>query len=132
MDKLKIEKGIKEIKTSLTSAKTTLQDTYKVYLRKNLEELNRLFKFYRFKSASFRFHDYERRQRAIGEMANMFIDDGKKYSKKKRKKSRRNRWRRRSRKSGKNEKTKETLCQEDTSKKKSKGKKYLSLVAHQV
>lgn len=34
MDKLKIEKGIKEIKTSLTSAKTTLQDTYKVYLRK--------------------------------------------------------------------------------------------------
>jgi hypothetical protein len=78
-----VEIHIKEIETSLTSAKTTFQDTYKDYLRKNLEELNRLFEFYRFKSASFRFHDYKRCQRAIDEMANIFIVDAKNTTKRK-------------------------------------------------
>ena len=46
VDNLKIEKGIKEIETSLSSVFT-------------LEELNHLFEFYEFKFALFRFHDYQ-------------------------------------------------------------------------
>jgi hypothetical protein len=46
VDNLKIEKGIKEIETGLSSVKT-------------LEELNHLFEFYEFKFALFRLHDYQ-------------------------------------------------------------------------
>lgn len=42
VNRLNIEKSIKVIETSLTSAKTTFQDIYKDYLGKTHEELNHL------------------------------------------------------------------------------------------
>ncbi|KAI9354461.1 hypothetical protein BD770DRAFT_324804, partial [Pilaira anomala] len=45
-----------------------------------------LFKFYNRQYAPFRFFDYQERQRANNEMANILLNGGKKYNNAKRKK----------------------------------------------
>jgi hypothetical protein len=87
-------------------------------LGKTLEKLNHLFEFNEFKSAPFRFHDYQGRQRTNGEVGNILINCGKEYNKNKRKKTRRNRRRR----SEKNEKQKEYFVKKMLRKRREKGK----------
>ncbi|KAG1458120.1 hypothetical protein G6F46_006056 [Rhizopus delemar] len=56
---------------------------YKDYFQRTLEESDHLFEFCGFKSVPFRSHDYQGRQRANDEMANIFIDGGEEYNKRK-------------------------------------------------
>jgi hypothetical protein len=67
------------------------------YVKYMLTHLDTLLEFYNYKSAKFRFHNYQGRQRANDELANMLIDGGKKYNKARRKKTKRNKIRNRRR-----------------------------------
>jgi hypothetical protein len=90
VDNLKSKRGIKEIETQIPSPKTLNIDELTKYVNYILTHLDTLFTFYNEKSAPFRFYDYQGRQRANDELANMLIDGGKKYNKKRRKKTKRN------------------------------------------
>lgn len=64
------------------------------------------FAFYKSGTARTRFYLYQGRQRALEEMANILVDDGKKYNRTKRKNTKRNRKRRkkvRKKRAGQNE-----------------------------
>jgi hypothetical protein len=90
VNNLKSKRGIKEIETQIPSPKTLNIDELTKYVNYILTHLDTLFTFYNEKSAPFRFYDYQGRQRANDELANMLIDGGKKYNKKRRKKTKRN------------------------------------------
>jgi hypothetical protein len=87
VNNLKSKRGIKEIETQIPSPKTLNIDELTKYVNYILTHLDTLFTFYNEKSAPFRFYDYQGRQRANDELANMLIDGGKKYNKKRRKKN---------------------------------------------
>jgi nitrous oxide reductase len=78
-----------------------------------LLNLPSLFRFYNFQSASFRFYDYQGRQRSNHEMANFFLNGGENYSKSKRKKTNRNK--RKKRRKAKGRRNQESQVQPSTS-----------------
>jgi hypothetical protein len=86
LEKLKVERGIKEIETSIPSPKTAECAAYLLYIKYILTHVGALFTFYDYKTAKDRFYLYQGRQRAAEEMVNMFVHGGTKYNKKKRKK----------------------------------------------
>ena len=71
--------------------RTVNNEKFQERIRYLLVHLPRLFQFYSYKSAPFRFNDYQGRQRANAEMANILINGGKKYNKMKRKNTIKNR-----------------------------------------
>jgi hypothetical protein len=97
VDNLKSRKGIKEIETQIPSPKTVKPDDLNNYIKYMLTHIDVLFDFYNERSAPFNFHNYQGRQRANDELANMLIDGRKKYNKARRKKTKRNKIRNRRR-----------------------------------
>jgi hypothetical protein len=97
VDGLKSRRGIKSIETGIPPPKTVDMARITNYVKYMLTHLDTLFEFYNYKSAKFRFHNYQGRQRANDELANMLIDGGKKYNKARRKKTKRNKIRNRRR-----------------------------------
>lgn len=91
IDKLKARNGIKSIETDFPSPKTVNNEKWNTYVAYALKYAPELFSFYNERSAAFRFHDYQGRQRANAEMANILLNGGKKYNKTKRKKTKKNR-----------------------------------------
>ncbi|KAI8967934.1 hypothetical protein BDF20DRAFT_897922, partial [Mycotypha africana] len=88
VDEKKVETDIKGIETNLPTCKTVHSEIqYKLYLSYVLRHIQSLHEFYGFNSAKFIFNDYQGRQRADEELANMLLDGGKKYNPKKRKKT---------------------------------------------
>ncbi|KAI8977462.1 hypothetical protein BDF20DRAFT_821169 [Mycotypha africana] len=98
--KLKEKKGITSIESSLPSPKVVSKEAYIVYLKYTLQHLQTLFDFYSFKSAQFNFNNYQGKQRADAEVANVLIDGGRKYNRRKRKHTNRNKKRKRRLKNG--------------------------------
>ncbi|KAI8967903.1 hypothetical protein BDF20DRAFT_195597 [Mycotypha africana] len=88
--KLKERKGITSIESSLPSPKVVSKEAYIVYLKYTLQHLQTLFDFYSFKSAQFNFNNYQGKQRADAEVANVLIDGGRKYNRRERKHINRN------------------------------------------
>jgi hypothetical protein len=88
---MKIRQNIKEIETNIPTSKTVNKEKCKERFRYVLDHLPVLFEFYSFKSARFRFHDYQGKQRSNAEMANILINGGKKYNPAKRKNTKKNR-----------------------------------------
>ncbi|KAI8987895.1 hypothetical protein BDF20DRAFT_852726 [Mycotypha africana] len=96
VDEKKVATGIKEIETNLPTCKTVHSEIqYKLYLSYVLRHIQSLHEFYGFNSAKFIFNDYQGRQRADEELANMLLDGGKKYNPRKRKKTNKNKRRKR-------------------------------------
>ena len=91
VERLKTQQNVKTIETNLPTAKTVNNEKFQERIRYLLVHLPRLFQFYSYKSAPFRFNDYQGRQRANAEMANILINGGKKYNKMKRKNTIKNR-----------------------------------------
>ncbi|KAI8970482.1 hypothetical protein BDF20DRAFT_127597, partial [Mycotypha africana] len=92
----KVATGIKEIETNLPTCKTVHSEIqYKLYLSYVLRHIQSLHEFYGFNSAKFISNDYQGRQRADEELANMLLDGGKKYNPRKRKKTNKNKRRKR-------------------------------------
>ncbi|GAA5811008.1 hypothetical protein MFLAVUS_004437 [Mucor flavus] len=75
---LKIRQNVKVIETNLPTAKTVNYQRLQERTHYLLLHLPRLFDFYSYKYAYFRFHDYRGRQRANAEVANLLINGGKK------------------------------------------------------
>ncbi|CEG75786.1 hypothetical protein RMATCC62417_10776 [Rhizopus microsporus] len=86
LEKLKAEKGRKDIENNIPSPKISQCDAYLVYIDYILTHVGALFTFYDYKTAKDRFYLYQGRQRATEEMMNMLVHGGIKYNKKKRKK----------------------------------------------
>ena len=68
LEKLKTEKGIKDIENNITSAKTAECATYLPYIEYILIHVGTLFTFYHYKTAKGRFFMYQGRQRAAEEI----------------------------------------------------------------
>ncbi|KAI8879272.1 hypothetical protein K501DRAFT_193937 [Backusella circina FSU 941] len=84
VDELKATTGIKRIKMKIPSSKTgSIQETTN-YIKYILTNSDALFNFCSIKTAIFRFHDYQGRQHANDELANILIDGGE-YKKARRK-----------------------------------------------
>ncbi|CEG84765.1 hypothetical protein RMATCC62417_18522 [Rhizopus microsporus] len=96
LEKLKAQKGIKEIEDNIPSPKTAECAAYLLYIEYILTHVGALFTFYDYKAAKDRFYLYQGRQRMVEEMVNMLVYGGTKYNKKKIKK--RNRKKKRSKK----------------------------------
>jgi len=75
---MKIRQNRKEIETNIPTSKTVNKEKCKERFRYVFDHLPFLFEFHSFKSASFKFHDYQRKQRSNAEMANILINGGKK------------------------------------------------------
>jgi hypothetical protein len=91
VERLKVQRGIKDIETNIPSPKTVDPTKFSLYLTYILQNLDTLFSFYSHRSAAFRFHDYQGRQRTNAEVANILLQGGKKYNKRNRKKTKKNR-----------------------------------------
>ncbi|CEI95016.1 hypothetical protein RMCBS344292_09217 [Rhizopus microsporus] len=87
LEKPKVEKGIKEIETSIPSPKTSQRAAYPVYIDYILTHVDTLLAFYDYKTAKDRFYLYQGRQRATEEMVNMLVHGGTKHNKQKQEKS---------------------------------------------
>ncbi|KAL0582109.1 hypothetical protein ABG067_008204, partial [Albugo candida] len=125
VDKLKIQKGIKDIETNIPTAKKTNLETYEAHITYLLEHLPALLQFYSHKSAPFAFYNYQGRQRANAEVANIVLNGGKKYNPQKRKHTKKNRRERRKRRKSKEIgllEDEKNLKKVEVEKKKEKGK----------
>jgi hypothetical protein len=63
VERLKVQRGIKDIETNIPSPKTVDPTKFLLYLTYILQNLGTLFSLYSHRSAAFRFHDYQGRQR---------------------------------------------------------------------
>jgi hypothetical protein len=86
MNKKKTSCGIATIESKMPSPKTVNLSEYQAYLNYFFENSQALRNFYNFETADTSFKHYQGRQRAIEETANILINGGRKYDKKRRKK----------------------------------------------
>jgi hypothetical protein len=90
LNKLKRRSGIQVIESQFPTAKTIRETQYHDYVRHFFMNKDALFNFYGEEGGERRFYDYQGRQRAIEESANILINGGKKYNRRKRKKTKKN------------------------------------------
>jgi hypothetical protein len=82
----KVATGISVIESKMPSARTVNETTYSEYVVYFFENWVSLRYFYAFRCAKDSFSNHQGRQRATDEVANILINGGKKYDKKRRKK----------------------------------------------
>ncbi|KAI9476593.1 MAG: hypothetical protein EXX96DRAFT_541081 [Benjaminiella poitrasii] len=81
VEKLKETKGIKHLESNMPTSKTVRVFKYSTCLQYVLEHLQTLFSFYGSKSAPFSIYEYQGKQRANEEIANMLLLHGAKDKK---------------------------------------------------
>lgn len=91
LNKEKQATGIKLIESEFPTAKTADIRQYAQYLRYFFTHRREIFGFYHAGRGRTRFYNYQGRQRAAEEIANILIHGGKKYDRCRRKKTKRNR-----------------------------------------
>ena len=91
INKLKQRSGIQTIESQFPTAKTIRETQYHDYVRYFFTNKEALFNFYGEEGGERRFYDYQGRQKALEESANILINGGKKYNRRKRKKTKENR-----------------------------------------
>jgi hypothetical protein len=82
----KVATGISVIESKMPSARTVNETTYSEYVVYFFENWVSLRHFYAFRCAKDSFSNHQGRQQATDEVANILINGGKKYDKKRRKK----------------------------------------------
>ncbi|CEG79948.1 hypothetical protein RMATCC62417_14352 [Rhizopus microsporus] len=87
LEKLKAQKGIKEIENNIPSPNTAECAVHLLYIEYILTHIGVLFTFYDYKTAKDRFYLYQDRQRAAEEMVNMLVHGDTKYNKQKQEKA---------------------------------------------
>ncbi|ORE10069.1 hypothetical protein BCV72DRAFT_200410, partial [Rhizopus microsporus var. microsporus] len=91
LEKLKVQKGIKEIENSIPSSKTAECVAYLLYIEYILTHAGVLFAFYDYKTAKDHFYLYQGKQRAAEETVNILVHGGTKYNKRKKRHRRKKR-----------------------------------------
>ncbi|KAG0163019.1 hypothetical protein DFQ29_003491, partial [Apophysomyces sp. BC1021] len=91
LDKKKQASGVKLIESEFPTAKTANRDQYREYLQYFFAHGRTLFDFYNASRGQERFYNYQGRQRAKAEIANILINGGRKYNRQRRKNTKRNR-----------------------------------------
>ncbi|KAH8554744.1 hypothetical protein BGW37DRAFT_517266 [Umbelopsis sp. PMI_123] len=81
--------GFAEIEENLPTAKTASIRQYHKYIENVLEHMETIFLFYSFNRGEMKIHNYQGKQKALEEIAYIFLDSGKKDNAKKRKHNRR-------------------------------------------
>lgn len=85
INKEKLILGISHIESRMPSARTVNKAAYMNYVGYFFENWRNLREFYSFRGAKDNFSNYQGRQRATEEVANILINGGRKYDKKRRK-----------------------------------------------
>ncbi|KAI8097986.1 uncharacterized protein B0P05DRAFT_461242, partial [Gilbertella persicaria] len=78
----------REKKAASTTAKTARNVSFSRFADHMLSYMDKLFAFYEFRTAKYRFSFYQGKQRALKIMVNMLLNGGAKYNKKRKRKKR--------------------------------------------